>query len=662
MTYLMQPRIVSLLWLPLLLVSIQVAGQNVQFVATASETKIGLNDQIEVTYTLSDAGKLETLGPVNLNKDFIIVGGPYMGQMNSTSTTMGGTGRNTVQSSLITQTWILQPKHTGTLSIPAACAKDSKGSAWHSNSLSLQVVPGSVKNTSAPAQQRLMRPSISDPFDPFLANQQSTPQTGTRQMKPRPAINTTATQSNDLSKEIFLRAVVDKTKAHLGEQVTLYYKLYSRLPIVQADAEADPKLNGFWKQSFDLPRPLPYEYETVNGKTYEVYTIQKMALFPQQSGTLTIDPLLINSVVRLVQEVKTKGGYDLNGNWSGGGAEEDFFGDATNPYVYRDVPVLLKSTPILVEVADVPAASKPAAYTGAVGKFSVSSKLSNATITTDDAATYTLTISGAGNINLFEAPALQLPEGLETTEPSVVDTLNRGSTQVAGSKIITYLLSPKDTGIYTIPELSFTYFNPQSGAYETIKTPAHRLTIKAGKLYAVKDLATAQLPKDIHGNLALLSNAETSPILLSPFYWALYALGLVAAVTSLLSRKRKLAVAILSNKGNNRPETVAMKRLARAQQLMKGSDEKPFFEEINKATWLYLSDRLSIPISQLSKAAAKDALTQSKVPTAVEMKLDLLLQDCEQALYTPSGSTQYMQRTYQSAVTVISEMETFLKA
>ena len=643
-------------------------AQNVAFIASPSAAKMGIKDQIQVTFTIRNVDNLVELRPTNFG-DFIHVDGPFQSQSMSFS--------NGARSSSVTLTYVLQPKHEGKLTIPPAVARDAAGHAYQSNAMVIEVVAGSL----APPQQR--RPARNSPFgdddDPFLAMQQQMQrlqqlqqqqmqrmqqmQGGARPAQPQQqqAQPQNEPQINDaeLKKELFIRVAVDKSKVHVGEQITTSYKLYSRVPM-QVSISKLPSLNGFWTQDFEIPKqPKPTE-EIIDGQKYQVFLLKKSALFPQQTGTLELDPAEAKGAARIIQNVRRKVA-DMFGNGTLM-MNDPFFNNAYyNAVAYKDVNVHLQSTPVKITVTPLPEKGKPADYGGAVGNFTIGAKIDKQELTTDDVATLTLNITGSGNLKLIEAPKLKLPNGINTYDPQITDTVTGRSTTISGTKTIAYAVTPQTAGDYDIPAVAFSYFNPQSGTYTTLHTQPMKLHVKPGKHYNPAHVAENAIAlKDIHEIAAKPIKKfyiGSKPLMQTPGYWSMYALPVLAFLGLIAWRRRSEELSrdsvLLRSKRANK---VALQRLVTAKKLLAQNDRKPFHEEISKAIWLYLSDKLAIPLSSLSRETATAALTERRVPEAVQKRFETVIWECETALYATGGSKK-MSDTYESAVQVISDLE-----
>ncbi len=644
-------------------------AQTISFTASPSASKIGVKDYLQVTFTLTNLDNIADFRPTGFG-DFDKVNGPF--QQQSMSITNGA------RSNSISLTYVLHPKHEGKLNIPPAYAKDNAGHSYTTNALTIDVVAGSLAPKQQPRQMNNPFDDDDDPFQQMAAQMQRMNQMHQRmmqqaqpqQMQPQaqrgaqPGQQQADAPVNDaeINKDLFIRVSVDKNKVHVGEQITTSYKLYSRLPMQVAISKL-PALNGFWTSDFDIPKmPKPME-EVVDGKKYQVFLLKKSALFPQEAGTLELDPAEAKGNARVVQQVKRKVSDLFNDPFGNGTLmmNDPFFNNAVfNTMAYKDVPVHLKSTPVKITVTPLPETGKPEGFGGAVGNFTFTGKLDKQDLTTDDVANITLNITGSGNFKLIEAPKLSLPNGVNTYDPQVIDTITGRSTTISGSKIITYAITPQTPGDYTIPPVSFSYFNPATGAYTTLKTQAYTLHVKPGKNPTGNKVNPAVVLKDIHDikatpldGLALMSK----PLMLSPIYMTMYLLPLVAFFGMIVWRRKNDELANNSMlMRNKRANKVALKRLITAKTLMLQNQRKPFYEEISKAIWLYLSDKLGIPLSSLSRDTAVAALIERKVPDLLHRQFNDLIWECETALYATGGSKP-LQNTYDDAVKLIGDFE-----
>jgi len=281
-------------------------------------------------------------------------------------------------------------------------------------------------------------------------------------------------------------------------------------------------------------------------------------------------------------------------------------------------------------------------------------------MTTDDVLTYKLTISGSGNFKLIQAPVLPLPNGLTTYDPQVIDTITGRTTTISGHKIITYSISPNVPGEYQIPAIPFSYYNPQTGNYTTIYTQLTTVKVGKGKNYNPQ-LASSKLLTDIHPNIFSPIKElipQSNPIFFTKGYWSLYALSFITFIGLVVwKRREEYELKDSSTLRSKRANKIALKRLVTAKKFMQENAKQPFYEEVSKAIWLYLSDKLQIPLSSLSKETAQTILAEKHIPETLSNKIKAVVEECETALYAPGSGVQQMQQSYQHAVSIISELE-----
>lgn len=646
-----------------ILSSCEVSAQDAVFSANASATKLGVKDQIQVDYTIQNVPNLRSISRPDF-KDFDVVGGPFSSQRSNVSVV----GNKMVQSSSYTHSYILQPKKTGSLVIPPASAKDASGHTYESNAINVQVVQGSIMPKQQP--QNNADPFGNDPFgnDPFAALIQQRRQAMQQRMQQQQQQQ--ADQPVDMKgiyKDIFIKVSVDKNKAYLGEQITASYKLYARIPMNVGISKL-PALNGFWTQDFDIPKGnIKPEEEVIDGKKYQVFLLKKSALFPQQIGSLTLDPAEAKGVARILIKSKQTGMFDdpFFQQFSSLMMNDPFFDqDMFGGMAYKDVPVTIKSDPVKITVLPLPEKDKPANYGNAVGNFTISGNFDKTNLTTDDALTYTLKINGSGNLKLIEAPNLNLPNGLTTYDPQIIDTITGRTTTITGSKIFTYSISPNVPGDYKIPAIPFTYYNLQTKTYTTLYTQPAEIQVAKGKHYN-PSVVQSQVLTDIHPiDITPIESIKlpNKPVFFSVGYWAMYLLPLLAFIGILFWKKRDDELSRDTVKlRNKRANKVALKRLVTAQKLLKQNKKQPFHDEVSKAIWLYLSDKLNIPLSSLSREKMHEVLSNKNVPSTLTDRIDSIIDVCETALYASSSGAHEMEHTYNDAVEIISKLEETIK-
>lgn len=627
---------------------VQSFAQDVVFTAATNTRKAGIEDVFEIKYTIQNVQGLQVLSAVKeIEKDFQIIGGPYQGH----STTIVQSNGQYQQRITSTCAYAIRAKRTGTLTIPAGIAVDGEGTKYRSNSVQIEIVKGSLD----PRRQR--------------QNQQTNPYGNPQANHSQPQSNRQQSNKIDLGKDLFLKVEVDNRKVYQGEQITASYKLYSRIPGYQFVISKLPSLNGFWTQDFIMPSQQNNKAveQVIDGVPYQVLTLKKSALFPQQTGNLELDPTEVEGVARIIQRVNTNPfGNDPNFQRM----MQNMFMDDPSMYdnffsqmVYRDIPVTLKSKPVSINVLALPDTNKPESFTGGVGQFELSSSIDKTNATTDDVITMKLEITGTGNIKLINPPILNLPNGITSYDPQVIDTITGRTTNISGSKIITYTITPQTPGKYEIPAIPFSYFDPNTKKYVTISSKPISVNVTAGKTYKPEQTTNKTLT-DIHAiSTTSLNNGTNAskPIIYSVGYWSLYAVPLFSFIGLLVWKRREDDLsknsALLKNKRANK---IALKRLKTAQKSLQTNKRSAFYEEVSKAIWLYLSDKLHIPISNLSKGNVWEALSQYNIDQSLQDQLNTLITECETALYAASSGSE-MKTTFNKAVETISKLEESFK-
>jgi hypothetical protein len=644
-----------LLWLFIVFSSWSTFAQQLVFSTQVGGEKMGIKDQLQVDYVLQNAQQIESLSPPNYT-DFNIVGGPYQ----SSQSNIQMMGNRMVESKTITISYVLQPKHLGTCTVLGAIAKDAANHTYVSNAVSVQVVNGSL------AQQRS---SSRDPFgdddqDPWAMMRQQMQQMqqlfsgrGRQQAPPSNQPTEDIKAPADLNKDVFIKVSVDKSSAYVGEQITTSYKLYTRLPM-QMSISKLPSLNGFWTQDFELPKEMKPTEEIINGKKYQVFLLKKSALFPQQIGKLQLDPAEAKGLVRVVQKTKRANPFADDPFFSQFGSlfmgDPFFDNDLFSGMAYKDIPVTIASAPVSINVKEVPNTKKPITYTGAVGKFQFDVQLDKLSCSTDDALKLKLLIRGSGNLKLIEAPVFDLPKGLEKYDPVVIDSITGRTTAIEGFKEFEYALLPTAPGDYEIAPINFSYFNPATQQYESIVSQPIHLHVVLGK----------QLPANKKDKLSQFHSYNRSINAQNPFYafdhvwyWMIMLLVGLFLLIQLTKHKWQKIWSAWIDKRNNRSNRVALKRMKKAQVFLDQKQIELFYEEVSKAIWLYLSDKLTIDLASLSKEAALEKLAARQLEQEIIDNVTAVINDCEMALYAPSIAEHKMQQTYQDTIAIITHIE-----
>ena len=607
-----------LIYILLLFTSVSVQAVQTRFTMSAPNA-VEMGKQFRLSFTLNERGSNLKLPP-GIENNFDVLMGPSTSQSMSMTTING----QTTQEVTYGFTYILRPKQEGTYELRSASIEVG-GKIFESNTIKIQV----VKSQSKPAQ-----PQAGAGGGTATEQQQGAPQ------------NVELGSDN-----LFVRVEMSKQNVFKGEQLVATVKLYvnPNIPIAGFDEVNLPTFEGFYTQDVEIPQQVNFTREVYDNKIYQVGILKKTILFPQQTGRITVEPFSMALLVQ--QQVKQRSFFD------------DFFNS------FRTVKATISSKPVSVNVKDIP--KSPADFMGGVGNFNITSNISSEDVTTNDAVTLKVTISGSGNIRLINTPKLQLPSDFEIYDPKTTDNVSATNSGVSGTKTIEYLFQPRFEGEYTIPAIQFTYFNPGTGAYETKSTSAYQLRVKKGSgdqsatvVGSVRKEDVQLLGQDIRyiqqGDAELELKGYT--FFGTPMFYFLYG-GSTFAFLLLFFIYRKKArenanIALMRNKKANK---VARKRLRAAATFMKQNNNEAFYESILKAFEGYLSDKLGIPIADLNRESSVAGLQKKNVEQTVIDDFVSVVDQCEYARYAPASGSEARHEIYSKAEATMGLMEKQIK-
>ena len=561
--------------------------------------------------------------------DFDVVWGPQKGSMSSTSI-VNGKRTSTHQE---TVTYLLQPRKTGTFTLPGATASVDKNSV-SSSTLKIEVVAAGGQTQTQPQGNS----------GGSQSGQQTQPE---RRENNDPAV--TGTVSNQ---DIFLRLTLNKTNVVKGEPITATLKLYTRTDIAGFEDIKFPTFNGFWSKETVTVNNLEFKRENVNGTIYNAALVRQYALIPQQSGTLTIDPAEMVCQLR----VRTSSGSPLS-------IFDDFFDQ------YQTIRKRISTPSIQVKVRDLPAGA-PASFAGGVGDFKVSAKMSKEGIKSNEAASLIVTISGNGNLSMLEAPKVDFPPDFEVYDLKSTDKTSASGT--SGSKTFEFPFIPRSHGDFVIPSIEYTYYDNAHGKYVTTSTGDIPVSVEKGEEIAGGGVAVAgsnrqsvrSLSEDIRyialgdGHLRKKDRFFAG----SPLFYALMlAIFLAVFIVDRLLRFSRARRADVAGSKNRRANRMARARLKSAESYLKQGLGGAYYEELHKALTGYVSDKLMIPAADLSKDTISEKLRERGVRDESIAALTGLIDQCEFARYAPESEQRQMENEYNEALNVISDIESQLK-
>ncbi len=583
------------------------------FTATVNNTTVGLNDQFQVSFTFSgqNVNGVKNFSPPAFN-NFMVLSGPNQ----STSMQI----INGAASGSVSYSYYLQPRKMGKFKIGSASV-NFDGKNYTTQPIEITVVKGSPK-PSPKAQNNSSSPVIS---------------------------------SNEIGDNLFILATADRRTAYLGQQVTVTYKLYTRLGIAsQMQVSKLPSYEGFWSEEINVPNNITFTTEMYKGRQFRVGVLKKVALFPSQLGELSVTPLELNVPV----QIRTK-------RRSSGNIFNDFFND---PFFnnYQTVNYDAKSNTIRLHVVPLPSENVPKSFNGAVGNFTMNSGVSTNNTKTNEPITLKIDLKGQGNIQLLNVPEINLPPGFDKYQPKISEKINRDGT-ISGSKNIDYLLVPRAAGKKVIPPVKFSYFNPAKKSYVTLTSPSYTINVAQGSGQGGGSVAgytkeeIKLLGQDINYIKTTTGGLEKSGgILLFKFGFAAAAaipLLLLGGLVTWKRRTDKLAGNIQLLR-YQRAQKVAKARFKTAKSLMESNDQKSFYTEISGALFGYLEDKLRIPKSEISLERAVDELQKNNIDGELISTLKDCTEKCEYARFAPGADgTSAMHDMYNELTKVIIGLE-----
>ncbi|MBO5217374.1 MAG: protein BatD [Alistipes sp.] len=455
--------------------------------------------------------------------------------------------------------------------------------------------------------------------------------------------------------DILLRLNLSRSSVYNGEPVRATLMLYTRAEgIAGLENFKLPSFDGFWSQELQVSANNNSRVN-INDKVYDAYVLKDYLLYPQKAGELSIEPTTLTAIAQVVVQ---NGRYD------------PFFGRSADVY---NVQRNLSTGVVKLTVKPLPEGA-PATFNGAVGEFTLSSEVPQEDLEANSSATYVVKISGSGNINFLQEPTLTLPSSFELYDVRKSEKINTTSSGISGYKQFEYPFIMRSEGEYKIDGVEFTYFNPKTAQYITLRGKPMSLNIQPDKSSAIT-VATpvgrtipsqedvAQLGEDIR----FIKLGETqfsvvaAPFMMSDMYYAILAaiVVLVAAAYFILSRRIKRSKnAVLMR--NRRANKVAVQRFQVASRYMRGQNSRDFFSEMSRALWGYISDKLNIPVANLAKENIRTELRSRGVSEQQAQAFTDIITRCEEAQYSPLGSVD-MNELYTDGVNIISHIESVIK-
>ena len=588
------------------------ADNKITFTANAPEVVVS-GDQFRLSYTITSQKVRDFRAPSI--QGFEVLMGPSRSTQSSTQIING----NVTSTSSITFTYILMAGKEGTYKIPGATIV-ADGDNYTSNSVEIKVLP--PDQASGANNGNSARSSRDQANSGKISNQ-----------------------------ELFMMATASKTNVYEQEAILLTYKVYTQVNLTGLRGDV-PDLKGFHTQEVELPQQKTFTLEHYNGRNYNTTVWRQFVLFPQQTGKIEIPSVTFEGTVS--QRMASSDPFDA------------FFNGGN----YMNINKNLVTPKLTINVKELPE-GKPANFSGGVGEFTLSSSISTQDLKTNDAVTIKLVISGTGNMKLINTPEVAFPQDFEIYDPKVENKFNLTRNGLAGNKVIEYLAIPRHAGTYTIPPIEFSYFDLKSQSYKTLKTDAYTLNVAKGEGNSDQVVANFTSKEDLKvlgQDIRYIKTGETRLAKKDDYffgsmnYYLWYLIPLVLFITFMvIYRKQAMENANVAKVRTKKANKVATKRMKNAGKLLAEKKSEAFYDEVLKALWGYISDKLSMPVSQLSKDNIEEELQKHQVVDELIKEFINNLNECEFARYAPGNQDEKMDKIYSSAIDVISKMENSIK-
>jgi len=472
-----------------------------------------------------------------------------------------------------------------------------------------------------------------------------------------PMPRTPATKSNNSqglanigNEDLFVRVLVNKSNVYQGAHLVATIKIYSRVNLSGFEKVDLPDFNGFYMQEIEIPPLRSLERESINGQIYGTGVIKKYLLFPQHSGNIVIEPVEIEC---LVQQTVQK-------------TPQSFFDDFFSFNSVRNTKKLISSPEVNINVKRLPAGA-PSAFSGTVGSINMIANLDKTSVKENDAVTLKITLKGTGNLKLAEAPVVNFPPDFETYDPKVTMNLKAGLSGTIGSKTFEYLVIPRHAGNFRIAPVKYSFFDTGSRKYENLSSDEFFIKVSKGEEGEDGNIISGFTKEDVRYLGKDIRFIITGPIKVkekgriifgTPLFLlvhaGLFVIFLLVYILVRYSTKRNANVILLRNRRANKQ---AKKRLKSAGREMRANNAKGFFEEILKALWGYMSDKLSIPVSELSQDNIRQSINEKTVDKKLVDNFVELVDACEYAQYAPASESFSLEDIYQKAINIISKLE-----
>lgn len=604
----------------------QFSNGQVKFTAAANESKIGKNDLVQVQFKIENANSVKSINPPSF-KNFTVVSGP-----NQETGSIISNGNRSFYAAI---SYILKPKKAGKFSIAPAFAV-ADGKEIKSNPLTITVLDQGTASSITP--KKVPAPS---PFSGFGFDYDEPPADYHNDdyiLKAGEDVN------EKIRKNLFVKLDANKTKCYVGEPIVVSFKLYTRL-LSKTNITDAPSFNGFSVSEMDV-NDNATEVK-VNGKTFNCYTLRKVQLFPTQSGTFEISPLQSSNNVTFVKKERN----EMQNSDPMMQMLQEFGGPGFSSGNLVEKHLSLASNSVTIHVKPLPKENVPENFKGAVGKFSIQSSLQKETFTTDDACNLSLKISGSGNLSLVNAPDIKWPQGIDVYDSKVKEHIDNQQVPISGNKVFNIPFTVSKAGTYSLPPIHFSWFNPESGHYDSTKTEPIAIRVSLGN---------RSMQDSKNSPVSILNRGFIS---ISGLEWA-GGIVVVGGLTALLlfvffRRKNKESdletqIRIDDLKNEQEEFIIPGNPLSEVHEKLVAEDAEGFYTELNQSLNRYLSGRLKIPVHELSKDRILESMDKCNVGIGTTKLFESLISEIELGLYAKNSHTGQMKHLYEKTAELVS--------
>ena len=579
-----------------------------QTITVSAPQHVGVGEQFKLMYTIQTQD-VKGFRAGNIPDGLEVLMGPSTSSQSSFQMVNG----HTSSSSSITYTYIISAEKAGNYVIPAAHATVNGHQA---------ASPATRIKVSGQAQSN---------------------SGGGSNMRQEPGAQVRQAGARISGNDLFIKVSANKKHVHEQEPILLTYKVYTQVELTQLEGKM-PDLKGFHTQEIPLPQQKSFHLENLNGRPYRCVTWSQYVMYPQMTGKLTIPSITFKGIV--VQENRNVDPF------------EAFFNGGSG-YVEVKKDIVAPAVDVTVD----PLPQRPVGFSGGVGRFSISGSLDKKTVAANDPVTLRVVVSGNGNLKLLKQPEVQFPKDFDKYDPKMTDKTRLTANGVEGSVIYDFLFVPRNQGDYTIPAVQFIYYDTTTNSYKTIKTSPLTINVTASKggKNSVADFSEDN--KDIHGIKSNEENTLAADVIYGTTLYEVLMAAIFVAFLMLIwiFRKRAIANADIVGSRGKKANKVATKRLKKAAKLMNAGRQDEFYDEVLRALWGYVGDKLNIPVAELSRDNITERLLAHGVDNGTVTVFVDAIDECEYARYAPGEAKGKMNNVYDKAVKGITDIDEFLK-